>query len=168
MIVECVHFVLFKENKQFLNRLCRNTIKAIQQYNNNFFHNYLSILTSMKEAGYSLWTAAKWIRYPHTVKRRLRNTDGYWTRTDKEKADLVTRHCERTFQVHEIQSNITLLEAPPNPGNIKHMSPREVVELIDGLELHKTPGPDSIPPLYHFFIMYLFITVIRLCYVHNV
>lgn len=96
----------------------------------------------------------------------MRKKDGSWTRTDKKIADLVALHLGRTFQVNEIQSNITPLEAPPDPGDIKHMSPREVIELIDVLELRKMPGPDSISlpyhvPVYHSHMSYATFSMCR-------
>lgn len=137
------------ENRQIFNRLSRETSYAINQWKNDTFQSYLSELAPSKEAGYSLWKAAKRIRRPPPERSPLKKEDGTWTRNERERAELFAQHYAETFQTNNILSDIDPTPLPPDEGHIKPTSPLEVAGLIDKLVLHKSPGLDDIPTIIY-------------------
>ncbi len=136
-------------NKLLFNQLCKKTSKAISEWKNNSFEAYLTSLAPTKEAGYSLWKAAKNIRRPVTFNSPLRNEDGSWARCDLDKAELFCRHFENTFQDNEISSQVELTLPQCNVNDneiIRPTSPMEVAQLIDKLNKKKSAGSDDVLP----------------------
>ena len=103
---------------------------------NTSFKSYLTSVAPSKEAGYSLWKAAKNLRRAISFNSPLRNEDGSWARSDHQKAELFSSHFENTFRDNDIVSNIkseTLDSVDNNEEIIRPTSPQEVTELIDQL-----------------------------------
>lgn len=134
------------ENKQKFNRLSKDTTKAIREWKNHTFHEYLTSLAPTKEAGYSLWAAAKHIRRPPPFNSPLRNESGSWAKSDQEKAELFALHFERFFQDNDLPSTIAPIESIIDSGKIKRTSPLEISEFIDKIDSRKSAGSDQILP----------------------
>jgi hypothetical protein len=159
--------------KNELNRLTRHLKTVLKQHREDRFMNFSERLTTRNK---SLWyTARKLLNYP-TPSFGLRNHNGDWVKSDREKAEVFAKHLFDTFQPHdlvhphhnEVVSFLDVplqLSLPPKP-----ISPNEVEIAIKNLPVGKAPGYDlitatilrNIPRKTILLITYIFNSIIRL------
>lgn len=136
-----------RENKLKLNNLCNKLKSLIKHVKNETVNRYLSVLNDQKDTEYSLWKATKALKRPKNHTAPIRNDDGTWARSDKQKADLFAKHLEETFQPLPRQTadeNITPVARVDNIA-IQTITLHELKEVINKqLNSRKAPGYDLI------------------------
>lgn len=133
-------------DKNVLNRFGQKIKRMIGELKEKSFENYMNTLSPLEETNYSLWKATKKFKRPIIHVPPLKNKDGNWAKTNKEKTELFADHLDKIFRPNNINSDlceeidgIRNRENPINP-----FTQREVVEEIKCLKSKKAPGYDLI------------------------
>ncbi len=126
--------------------MCKKLKSLIRTVKNETISAYLSSLTGQKDSEYSLWKATKVLKRPTISTAPIRNEDGRWARSSKQKADLFARHLEETFQPLSRQTADENVN-PMNRSDELEIQPVTLQELkgeIKNLNMRKAPGYDLI------------------------
>jgi len=83
-----------------LNRAIKDLKRLLDAEKNNGVQKYLQGLDALAASDYSLWKATRKLKQPKIVSPPLRNEDGNWDRSDKEKAETFANHLQRVFLPH--------------------------------------------------------------------
>lgn len=85
-------------DKTLLNRAIKQLKEMLQKQRNEELYNYLSSLSPSAASNHSLWRATKNLKQPKQRKSTLRRSDGTWTRSDKDKSELLDDHLSSVFK----------------------------------------------------------------------
>lgn len=136
-----------QEDRHIYNRLRRKLHKALTNARNTTFEHYI---TSLSKDDHTIWKATKKFKRPQISIPPIRKDDGSWAKSDPEKAATFAKHLEQVFTPlpnlsptdNEIEN---FLEIPCQLSlPIKSFSPREVIQEIKNIGMHKAPGYDLI------------------------
>jgi hypothetical protein len=163
-------------DKTELNRLTHNLRAAIIQAKNETFKTYI---TNLSPTDHSLWKATKKLRRPTVAIPPIRQRDGSWARTNKDKTNLFAKHLATVFTPHngstanedEVESFIAAPCQLSLPTRV--FTPTEIRKTINTLSSHKAPGYDLItgallkhlPRKAIVFITTLYNGILRLCHI---
>jgi hypothetical protein len=135
------------ENKKILNKLCIKIKSFIKELKNESINRYLQNLTAQKDTEYSLWKATKGIKRPKIQAPPIKNDNGTWARSAKQKADLFAAYLEETFRPLPKQTDEENIY-PINKCDDLEITPVTLQELkneIKGnINAKKAPGYDLI------------------------
>lgn len=139
----------YPTDKHKFNKLTRKLHDEIRRTKTEKFDNFLNSLVSSDK---TLWNMTKRVLNHHDVSHPVRQPDGSWAKTSRQKAETFACHLEKTFQPHSDindqptnelvlhQLNVPLqMTSPP-----KAIHPLEVRIFIDKLANNKAPGYDLI------------------------
>lgn len=135
------------EHKNILNFLCNKLKLLIVQIKNETINKQLRGLSALKDDDYSLWKATKGLKRPKMHVPPIKNDDGTWAKSDKQKVSLFAAHLEETFKPLPRQTaneNITTISKIDN-HNIRFVTIKELKnEINNNLNIRKAPGYDLI------------------------
>ena len=118
------------------------------QYNNDYFHKYLSSLSATADTNYSLWKASRKLTRPPQIIPPIRRPQGRWARSPIEKANLFAKHLSEVFKPHSSVAAADVTEylhtsfqmSPP----IEPFTSAEIIEEISRLNPKKAAGHELI------------------------
>lgn len=143
----------FETDKKEFNRINKIVKKRLDKFRNEKFEKFITSLGAREIDDYSLWKATKYLKRPAQLSFPIRNSEGGWASNSQEKADVIAKHLENTFQPNpcenpnrlrllEIENeNITLL---PNVKMEKISYDEVFNEIKYKTKLKKAPGFDLI------------------------
>lgn len=165
------------DRKNF-NNAAKDLKQLLKQIKNNDIQEYLSNLTASAATDYSLWKTTKKLKRPQTSYPPIKDQDGNWARSNKEKAATFANHLTKVFEPHDLNApdhqiqeflnapyqmeppiqNITLAEVT-NTIN-RHINPKKApgYDLINGKVLQELPSKG------YKAIQQLFNTILRIGY----
>lgn len=135
------------QDKTILNRLSNELKYAIRDSKNRKISTYLEGLTADKNTNYSLWKAIKDVKKPQIHSAPIRQNNGGWAKSDREKADLFAEHLEETFKPFDGQALINEpgdIQWPSENFIIRNITLSELSQAIKNLKNNKAPGYDLI------------------------
>ena len=97
------------DDKRKLNNATKKLTKIIKKYKNDGFQKYLANLSPTADSNYSLWKASRKLTHPQQIIPPIRCSQGGWTRSPIEKANLFAKHLSNVFKPHssKIATDIT-------------------------------------------------------------
>jgi len=141
------------EDKRKLNKAIKQLKQLLCKIKNQSIQEYLSQLSATENTDYSLWKATRYLKQPLQHNPPIRKNDGYWARSNAEKAELFAEHLEKVFQPYpseiteqEDRSILTSLDSPSQMDlTIKKFSFTEIKTTIHSeLNPKKAPGYDLV------------------------
>lgn len=163
-------------DKANLNLATKLVKERLSEYKNKEIENFLKKLqVNTSKSEHNLWMATRYLKRPASRNIPIKDVNGLWKRTDKDKAIAFSKHLEDTFKPFQFNHNDTeimsfldvacQMELP-----IKHFSPREIRQEVAKLNNKKSPGYDKIdsfvlknlPKKGIVFLALLFNSILRL------
>lgn len=134
------------ENKAALNRISNALKQLLKEIKNQSFSSFLQELTDEKSTDYSLWKVSKNLKRPKNPEPPIRNENGTWSRSSREKADMFAEHLYHTFQPYDRQTADEDITHRMKYDDlvINLVTLTELKGIISNLSTKKTPGYDLI------------------------
>jgi hypothetical protein len=135
------------QHKNILNFLCNKLKQLIKEIKNESINKRLRGLSELKDDDYSLWKATKGINRTKMHVPPLKNDDGSWAKSDKQKVSLFAAYLEETFQPlpRQTANENTTAVSKVDDLNIRHVTLLELkTEINNNLSIRKAPGYDLI------------------------
>jgi hypothetical protein len=135
------------QHKNILNFLCNKLKQLIKEIKNESINKRLRGLSELKDDDYSLWKATKGINRTKMHVPPLKNDDGSWAKSDKQKVSLFAAYLEETFQPlpRQTANENTTTASKVDDLNIRHVTLLELkTEINNNLSIRKAPGYDLI------------------------
>lgn len=134
-------------DKTAFNKAAKDLKEVIREVKNESFKTHLESLSTSERDDYSLWKATKRLKRPQNIVPPIKNSNGDWARSDKDKADLFGQYLEKTFKPHPSNVNDDeineFLDSPLQMSlPIKSFTRQEITKTIYALNLKKAPGYD--------------------------
>lgn len=162
-------------DKTVLNNLTQQLKREIQKIKQESIKQYLENMTADEKTDYSLWKATKKIKRPTTHVPPIKNEDGSWAVSNRDKAEVFALHLENTFKPNEGTTDFPTngFARQTTVDKIPWVTPKEVTCEIKNLNSKKSPGYDLItgeimkqlPKKGIIMLTYLINTSFRLKYV---
>lgn len=166
-------------DKQIFNRASSQVKTRIREFKNEETANFLKSLNInvSKNDEHCLWNATKYIKRPIKRNIPIKDINGSWCRSDKNKADAYSNYLENIFQSFNFNSDADVKEIEEflccpcqMDFPIPHIPPQEVQKEIVMLNNKKTPGYDritatvakSLPKKGILFLTLIFNSILRL------
>lgn len=167
------------QDKTKFNKAAKRLKHLLQDEKNKAIQNYLQSLTPTEHTEYSLWRATARLKRPQIAIHPLKTESGDWARSDKQKAELFSKHLTEVFkpfdpEVSESDEN-EILQALNSPGQqkcpIKNFKTSEIqTAIMRDLSTKKAPGYDLItgrilkelPDIGFKFIAQIFNAILRI------
>lgn len=146
-------------DKGVLNNLTQQLKREINGIKNESIHRYLRNLNNEKDTNYSLWKAARKFKRPIVHIPPIKQDDGNWARSNKQKCEIFADHLEKTFQPNEDPgcelpndwdedhvNNVNIVNIVNKDNEeIARVTPKEVLkEIMENINPRKAPGFDLI------------------------
>lgn len=140
-------------DKAKLNKAVKELKQLLHEERNRGIQNYLKDLTATEATEYSLWKATKRIKRPQIAIPPLRSEGGEWAKSDKEKAELFSKHLTKVFKPFDSELSEAeekeLLQTPSGPNQLKYPIKNFKISeirsaIVHGLNPKKAPGYDLI------------------------
>lgn len=140
------------KDKAKLNKAAKNLKKLLLQIKNETISNYLRNLSPSIQSDFSLWKATRKLNQPQKHYPPIKMNNNEWAISDVDKAQTFAVHLKNTFTPFPAVLNdteystiydfmdIPLQLSPP----IKKFNIKEVQEILNSLNIKKSPGDDQI------------------------
>lgn len=164
--------------KSKFNKLAKQLKEDLKLVRDLQYEDKIKNLTATQDTDYSLWKELSHINRPIQRKDPIRNTNGTWQRSDKEKASAFRDHLCTVFTPYSYNADVEdlnqmnyFVDCPmPMCFDLPPVTIREISFQIKRLNARKAPGSDGIsartiknlPPQAIKLIMYIFNAILTL------